>query len=87
MECACTEREGVITGLCMAHHWAFCANLVVELGDLHALLKKMDGPAMTEKELDAAAAGIRQWLKIWTPGQVGDGHKLMWHPPPEAEAL
>jgi hypothetical protein len=87
MECACTEREGVVTGLCMAHHWAFCANLIAEVGEVHGILKAMGEGDLTEKELDAAAAAIKRWIATWTPKRVGEAHSLMWHPPPEAEAL
>ena len=86
MQCACTERDGAIIKLCMAHHWAFCANLIAELGDLHGILVSCEHE-LSEAAAAAAAGKLHHWVKTWTPRKVGDATRLMWDPPPEAEAL
>ncbi len=83
MKCACTEHEGAITSLCMAHHWAFCGNLMAELGELHLMLKVFVERALTDEEADRAADALREWVVTWTPEKVGDATSRLWRSKPE----
>ncbi len=82
MNCACSEDEdGGITGLCMAHHWAFCGNLIAELGDVHGALKIATEHSTSPEQLRGAMVIIGKWVKTWTPEKAGDATSKMWMDP------